>query len=156
TGAVLQLTQQLHLPYVPDETMEEAPPEPGSIVIEGDKMDFYLERKMRSFGNASIKKEGQSIYGDRIEYDMLNDELHVVGNTRIEFEGLKVWGPELRMQLYDTVGEMQEPSFELETRMIDIPQLTMAQTTELLDPNLLSADQLATGRYDNLMSGRVD
>ncbi len=156
TGAVLQLTQQLHLPYVPDETMEEAPPEPGSIVIEGDKMDFYLERKMRSFGNASIKKEGQSIYGDRIEYDMLNDELHVVGNTRIEFEGLKVWGPELRMQLYDTVGEMQEPSFELETRMIDIPQLTMTQASDKLDREILAEQQLATDRMDDLMSDDID
>ena len=152
----LKLEHRLQLPYVPDETMEETQPEPGTIVVEGDKMDFHLERKMRSFGNASIKKEGQAIYGDKIEYDVLNDELHVVGNTRVEFEGLKVWGPELRMQLYDTVGEMQQPSFELETQMIEIPQLSMAQASDLLDPNLLSSDQLTTGRIDDIMTGRVE
>ncbi|PKO54839.1 MAG: LPS-assembly protein LptD [Betaproteobacteria bacterium HGW-Betaproteobacteria-2] len=155
-GPDLKLEHRLQLPYVPDETMEEAHPEPGTIVVEGDKMDFYLERKMRSFGNASIKKEGQAIYGDKIEYDVLNDELHVVGNTRIEFEGLKVWGPELRMHLYDTVGEMQQPSFELETRIIDIPQISTASTRNTLDQNYLDDDQLSSDNIDDLLSDEIE
>lgn len=152
----LKLEHQLQLPYEPDPMAEEAQPAAGIIVIEGDKMDFYLERKMRSFGNASIKKEGQAIYGDKIEYDVLNDELHVVGNTRIEFEGLKVWGPELRMKLYDTVGEMKEPSFELETQIIDIPQISGIKTTDALDQYALDADRIATSTASNLMSQNIE
>lgn len=152
----LKFERNLQLPYVPDMVAEEHALAPGSIVIEGDKMDFYLERKMRSFGNASLKKDEQSIYGDKIEYDTLNDELHVVGNTRIEFDGLKVWGPELRMQLYDSVGEMKEPSFELETQLIDIPQISTAKATDLLEQESLSADRLASVALDNLMSQNIE
>ncbi|PKO25099.1 MAG: hypothetical protein CVU35_05850, partial [Betaproteobacteria bacterium HGW-Betaproteobacteria-8] len=153
----LKLEHHLEMPYVPEDmAAEEHSLEPGSIVIEGDKMDFYLERKMRSFGNASLKKDEQSIYGDKIEYDTLNDELHVVGNTRIEFEGLKVWGPELRMQLYDSVGEMKEPSFELETQLIDIPQISTAKATNLLEQDPLDAERLASSSLDNLMSQNIE
>lgn len=156
SGTGLVLAKRLQLPYVPDDNAEPSPPpEPGSIVIEGDRMDFYLERKMRAFGNASIKKEDQTIYGDRIEYDVLNDELHVVGNTRVEFEGLKVRGPELRMQLYDTVGEMQEPSFELETQMIDIPLLSMVESNDAREREL-QAEQLRNNRLTNAMLGNID
>ena len=36
---------------------------PGAIEIEGDKLDLYLDRKMRASGNAVISKGIQKIYG---------------------------------------------------------------------------------------------
>lgn len=154
-GSGLLLAKRITLPYTPGENETEPAPEPGAIVIEGDKMDFYLERKMRSIGNASIKKDDQAIYGDRIEYDVLNDELHVVGNTRIEFEGLKIAGPEMRMQLYDSIGEMKEPTFELEAHKIDIPQFAMSPGNELLDGDLLSERRVGDS-MDDLLMDNVD
>ena len=47
---------------------------PGAIEIEGDKLDIYLDRKMRASGNAVISKGVQKIHGDNIEYDVQNDE----------------------------------------------------------------------------------
>jgi len=151
---VLKMDRKLQVPHQADGS-EEPDIEPGSIVVEGDTMDFYLDRQMRSFGNASIKKDNQSIYGDKIEYDVQNDELHVVGNTRIEADGMKVWGPELRMKLNDSLGEMQSPSFELEGELAGIPQISTARTEDILrqealEQNLRSPEDGASLITENI------
>jgi LPS-assembly protein len=84
-----------------------------AIEIEGDKMDLYLDRKMRASGNASISKGDQKIYGDNIEYDLQNDELQVNGNARIELGEGQITGPALKMRLSDSIGEMRDASITL-------------------------------------------
>ncbi|MDZ4098671.1 MAG: outer membrane protein assembly factor BamE, partial [Methylophilaceae bacterium] len=154
-SVALKMDRKLQVPYQADGS-EEPDIEPGSIVVEGDTMDFYLDRQMRSFGNASIKKDNQSIYGDKIEYDVQNDELHVVGNTRIEADGMKVWGPELKMKLNDSVGEMQSPSFELDTQFTGVPQVGTAKVTDALDKNELDMNRLLSGTANDLMSQNIE
>lgn len=86
---------------------------PGTIEIEGDKLDMYLDRKMRASGNALISKDDQKIYGDTIEYDVQNDELQVNGNARIELPDSLIKGPSLKMRLSESIGEMQDASIIL-------------------------------------------
>jgi LPS-assembly protein len=120
--------------------------DPDAIIIEGDRMEVYLDRKMRSIGNAMLHRNGQDIYGDAIEYDVLNDELHVVGNTRIDFEGTTVWGSELRMQLEDQIGEMKDPSFRLDTQLAT-PGIGAVRATDFVGgPKPGTIPQLATER----------
>lgn len=119
--------------------------DPDAIIIEGDRMEVYLDRKMRSIGNAMLHRNGQDIYGDTIEYDVLNDELHVVGNTRIDFEGTTVWGSELRMQLEDQIGEMKDPSFRLDTQLAT-PGIGAVRATDFVGPKPGTVPQLATER----------
>jgi LPS-assembly protein len=152
----LKIERTLQLPSQVETRFEEPILEPGSIVVEGDTMDLYLDRKMRSVGNASLKKDEQSIYGDRIEYDIQNDELHVSGNTRIEFEGLNIWGPELRMKLYDSVGAMQQPSFELDTQFTGVPQIGTARATDALDKKDADREMLLSDSTDRLMSQNIE
>jgi LPS-assembly protein len=94
---------------------ETLPPEaqPGSIQIEGDKLDLYLDRKMRASGNAEISKGNQHIYGDNIEYDVQNDELKVDGNARIDLGDSEIKGPALKMKLSESIGEMRDASVSL-------------------------------------------
>lgn len=80
------------------------------IIISGDKLELHLDRKMRVIGNASIHRDKQDIYGDAIEYDIQNDELHAMGNVRIEVGDAKLAGPELRMRLSESIGEMRDAS----------------------------------------------
>lgn len=84
-----------------------------AIQIEGDKLDLYLDRKMRASGNAVITKGDQKIYGDSIEYDVQNDELDVDGNVRIELGDGLIKGPALTMQLNESIGEMKDASITL-------------------------------------------
>lgn len=117
---------------VTSETASTPAAHPDAIIIEGDRMEIYLDRKMRSIGNAMLHRNGQDIYGDTIEYDVQNDELHVVGNTRIEFEGATVTGSELRMQLDDQVGEMKNSSFRLDTQYSGNTGIDTLQATDFL------------------------
>ena len=133
------------------ETSSSPAVDPDAIIIEGDRMEVYLDRKMRSIGNAMLRRNGQDIYGDTIEYDVQNDELHVVGNTRIEFEGSTVWGSELRMQLDDQVGEMKDSSFRLDTQYSGSTGIDTLQATDFLGRSesqsvMDTAAQRATGQ----------
>lgn len=80
------------------------------IVIDGDKLELHLDRKMRAIGNAEIHRGKQTAYGDIIEYNIQNDELHVIGNARVEVGDAKLSGPELRMRLSESIGEMRDAS----------------------------------------------
>jgi LPS-assembly protein len=115
--------------------MDTTLPDTESIIIEGDRMEVMMDRKMQAIGNATLFKENQKIFGDRIEYDIPNDELHVIGNSRIEFEDLQIWGPEMRLRLYDNVGEMKEPSFNLKNEFSQLEGLGMFKATDALERN---------------------
>lgn len=100
----------------------ETPPDPDAIIIEGDKVQVYLDRRLKSIGNASLISGQQEVHGDTIEYDMQNEELHVIGNVRLETKGGRIKGPELRLKPSESIGEMKHPSFELDSQFANLPQ----------------------------------
>lgn len=104
-------TMTLELSNTPDTIQPE--PHPGAIEIEGDKLDLYLDRKMRASGNAVISRGDQKVFGDTIEYDFPNDELKVNGNARIDLGDSEITGKSLKMQLTESIGEMQAASITL-------------------------------------------
>jgi LPS-assembly protein len=118
-----------------------APPEaqPGAIEIEGDKLDLYLDRKMRASGNAVISKGDQKIYGDNIEYDVQNDELKVDGNARIDLGDSEIRGPALKMRLSDSIGEMRDASITLNKQTNNS---TQRDATPRNDPSVYTQSKL--------------
>ena len=106
-----ELSLSTELKQVPETIQPEALP--GAIEIEGDKLDLYLDRKMRATGNAVISKGDQKVYGDNIEYDVQNDELKVDGNARIDLGDSELRGPSLKMRLSESIGEMRDASVTL-------------------------------------------
>ncbi len=102
-----------------DATSSGTAPLADGIVIEGDRLELYLDRKMRASGNAVIRRESQNIYGDNIEYDLQNDELQVNGNVKIELGESQVTGPKLKMLLTESIGEMNDASFTLNKQKSD-------------------------------------
>lgn len=97
---------------------------PDGITIEGDKLELHLDREMRSIGNASIRRGKQQVFGDVIDYNVENDELHVVGNVRIELGDGTVKGPELHMRLSESIGEMRDASILINQPLKPEPKLT--------------------------------
>ena len=108
-------TMTLELFEVPESLQPE--PQAGAIEIEADKLDLYLDRKMRATGNAMISQGNQKIYGDTIEYDILNDELTVEGSARIDLGDSEITGPSLTMRLSESIGEMTEASVTLKKKV---------------------------------------
>lgn len=118
---------------------ETVPPDDVSgdaLVIDGDKLELHLDRKMRALGNASITRGKQTILGDVIDYDVENDELHVEGNARINVGNGNITGPELHMRLSESIGEMKDASIIL----FKTPEPNAAQdATNSSAPNNLSS-----------------
>ena len=86
-----------------------------AIVIDGDKLELHLDRKMRAIGNASISRGKQTIEGDVIDYDIQNDELHAIGNSVINLGDAQLSGSELHMQLSTSIGEIKDASISILT-----------------------------------------
>ena len=112
---------------------------PGAVEIEGDKLDLYLDRKMRATGNAVISKGNQKIYGDNIEYDVQNDELKVDGNARIDLGDSEIRGPALKMRLSESIGEMRDASITLNKQ---ISGSTQREVTPRNDPSVYTQSKL--------------
>ena len=112
---------------------------PGAVEIEGDKLDLYLDRKMRASGNAVISKGSQKIYGDNIEYDVQNDELKVDGNARIDLGDSEIRGPALKMRLSESIGEMRDASITLNKQ---ISGSTQREVTPRNDPSVYTQSKL--------------
>jgi LPS-assembly protein len=113
---------------------------PGAIEIEGDKLNLYLDRKMRASGNAVIRKGEQSVYGDTIEYDMQNDELVVDGNARIELGDGKITGPTLRMRLSESIGEMRDASIIFDKKPPPLDPSNQPNSSIISDQAIILSD----------------
>jgi LPS-assembly protein len=124
----------------------------GGIVIDGEKLELQLDRKMRSTGNASIQQDKQDIFADSLEYDVLNDELHAIGNVRIEVDNAKVTGPELRMQLSESVGEMRDASISMTNPMASILQRRRTVSSETFARRLGDLQSQQIGSDDSYTS----
>ena len=105
-----------------------------SIVIEGDKFEIYLDKQMRSIGNASLHKGDKDIVGDEIEYNVQNDELHAVGNVHINFGTDILSGPELHLRLSEYVGDMRDATFQTTRKLV--------KTTPGGTPKTISSSQV--------------
>lgn len=127
-------------------------PLPGAIEIEGDKLDLYLDRKMRASGNAVITRGDQKVYGDQIEYDVQNDELQVNGNVKISIDNGQITGPTLRMRLSESIGEMQDASIQFNKNPSASIISDTQQSSILNDQSVLFSDPKRYLDNDNSFS----
>jgi len=125
------------------------------MVIEGDKLELHLDRKMRALGNAVLHQDKQDIYGDTIDYDTLNDELHVTGNVRIESEATKLTGPDLRMRLSESTGEMHDASISMTSPAVSLQKKNRPVSSETFARRLGSLQSQQIGN-DNSYTAPFD
>lgn len=110
---------------------------PGGMIIEGDKMHIYMDRHMRSIGHAAIHEEKRDIYGDRIEYDTIDGQIHVMGHAQMESEDISIKGPEMHLVSQENTGEVIDPDFKL-----TVPIKTRKTGYETLDDHDLKNNTL--------------
>lgn len=113
---------------------------PGAVEIEGDSLNLYLDRKMRATGNAVIHKGEQSVYGDRIEYDLQNDELVVEGHARVALGDGQISGPSLRMRLSESIGEMRDASIVFNKKPAPLDPSNQPQSSLINDQAMIVSD----------------
>lgn len=91
----------------------------GATTIDADQLEIYLDKELHAKGDAILRTDGQAIFGDQIDYNLLNHELKANGNVRVEQNGDVTTGPALKMKLDERVGEMQSPTFMLNAKPVE-------------------------------------
>lgn len=124
----------------------------GATTIDAQRIEMYLDREMRAFGDAEIHSDGQVIKGDRIDYNPINRELHATGNVRVEQADTVADGTELRLKMEDREGEMTEPVFHLGGNG-DKKSRGSAKTLFFEGP---TRERLKSARYTTCEDGRDD
>jgi len=85
----------------------------GATTIDAQRLEIYLDREMRAFGDAEINRDGQIITGDRIDFNTINNEIHATGNVHIKQNDTTAEGSELRLKMDEREGEMTSTIFHL-------------------------------------------
>jgi len=129
---------------------------PGIVIIEGDRLQVYLDRKYKSIGNAALHRDNQDIYGDIIEYDAQNEELYVADNTRIETKDISLWGQELHLRLGENTGKMKDSSFQIKGQVSSLPASATKTTDALNKDNLEAANTPSAGETEPLTSQNIE
>lgn len=119
-------------------------------------MQIHLDRQMKSIGNAEFHRDNQDVYGDTIEYDVQNQELHALGNVRINNDGNTVSGPELRLKLDESVGEMKSPVFHLKSQLSKPPKPGSEKNTTDFSNNYLTPTDTTQGINSQLSTQNIE
>lgn len=115
----------------------------GGIIIEGDRLDIYLDKTFTALGHGVLDKQDQHIEADRLEYDTQNKTIHAVGNAKIKTPDTYATGDQLHLNLDDTIGQMTKVNFTLkQAPTLGVP-LTAFNQASMRDVDLTGGDPLS-------------
>ena len=82
-----------------------------NLIIEAETLENLLDRKLKASGNAILKKSGNIIQADFIEYDQISEELYARGNVRLDNNESHIEGTELDYSIENMTGSIPNASF---------------------------------------------
>ena len=85
--------------------------EPTPVFIEADRLEGHTEKEAQAEGNVQLRRQGQSVYADRLHFDSPRQEVDASGNVRLEYQGDVLEGERLRYNLGTARGFMDKPVF---------------------------------------------
>lgn len=88
-------------------------PEEVPLFVEADRLQGIQDREIEAFGNARLRKRGQSFAADWMRHDTPSDVLDARGNVRIEQGREIIEGSVLRYEIATDRGHMEQPSYML-------------------------------------------
>ena len=94
-------------------------PPPGQqealpIFIEAESIEGQDEEKITAQGSVVLRKRGQAIFADWLNYFLSEDEIEAEGNVRLEQRGNSVQGPKLKVNTERETGYFDSPDFMLQ------------------------------------------
>lgn len=83
------------------------------LFLDADRMSGRQDVEIEAEGEVELRKRGQVVNADRLLYRQEEDEVHALGNVRIEQKDSLVTGPELKMKLDTHRGYMRQPVYQI-------------------------------------------
>jgi len=109
-------TGQEGLQLKPQRALGLAPPaDPNAlpVFVDADKLQGHAEREVEAFGDAKLRRGGQSFFADWMRYEQPGDQLRAAGNVRVEQAGDVIEGERLEYNFITDRGFMEKPRYVL-------------------------------------------
>lgn len=106
-GKRAPLAPGVGVPYPPQLAKDDVYP----LFIIADRLEGRTEVVAEATGEVELRRAGSLIYGDKMVYWPLDDEVEATGSVRMLQEGQEVNTPHLRMQLSEQVGFAEQADF---------------------------------------------
>jgi len=106
-GLKLKLQPFLLPPTAPD-TDEDVP-----IFLEADQLQGYPGREIDAHGHVVVRRRGQTLWADRLEYDQAENTLTASGNVRLNRLGDVITGDQAFYRLDNDSGYIDHPTYRL-------------------------------------------
>ncbi|PUE06321.1 LPS biosynthesis protein [Limnohabitans sp. T6-5] len=85
----------------------------GAVFVEGDQVIARPDMDLQIQGQATIRRPGLSLRGDRLDYDQTQDVVNATGQVRVSRDSSLFVGPRLTLQMDSFKGTFEKPQFEL-------------------------------------------
>jgi LPS-assembly protein len=85
--------------------------EPTPVFIEADRLEGVGEKEARAEGNVQLRRSGQAVFADRVNYDSERQEVDAIGNVRLEHDRDVLEGDRMKLNLGTERGFIDKPTF---------------------------------------------
>ena len=96
-----------------EETISDQERKQSPAFVTGQKINVRPDLDLLIEGDATLRKQGLTVKGQRIEYDQALDTLKATGDVRISRQGNLFYGPALSLQVDVFQGKFLQAQYEL-------------------------------------------
>ena len=101
------LVAEIGIPYPVDLKKDDAYP----LFLVADQLDGRTDDVAVATGEVELRKIDARVYGDKMTYWPLDDEIDATGNVRMLQDGMEINAPRVRMKMTEQVGFAEQPDY---------------------------------------------
>lgn len=116
--------------------------------LQGDRMEGLMEDTLTLVGNASFRQLGLSLKGDRLDLDLVSQDLDAEGRVELFKAGDLYKGPRFRINLETSQGRFDDVSFFFPV----VNGKGTATASDFLSPSLTELSNVQFSTCENLFS----
>jgi LPS-assembly protein len=94
-------------------TRQHSQGEGAPVFIRADRLESHTDKEVHAQGDVQLRQLGQILSGNDVTFDTTTNEVWAKGNVRLEQASSIITGPELHLNLEQSLGYMEQPSFTL-------------------------------------------
>jgi len=101
------LVAEIGIPYPVDLKKGDAYP----LFLVADQVEGRIDEVAVATGEVELRKIDTRVYGDKMTYWPLDDEIDATGNVRMLQDGMEVNAPRVRMKMSEQIGFAEQPDY---------------------------------------------
>ncbi len=101
--------------------------ERSTLFVAGDRYSGTIDDELAIEGSAELRRQGMALRADRLRYWQDLDEVEATGDVRLWLQSDRITGPRMRLRVRDSVGIVNQPTFNLAPRASKLGSATVVE-----------------------------